>query len=108
MEHLSFTFESGGRHVRGSAPYALVGVVASGNLEVLVERGEGGAGCAVEVDTNRPGFAETWQAVLARFAEEYDLSGFRISIHDAGAVPAVATLRLHQAVEELAEEPDEE
>lgn len=108
MERLSFTLECGGRRVRGSAPYALVGVVASGNLEVLVERGEGGAGCVVEIDTNRPGFAEAWGAVLARFAEEYDLSGFRITIHDAGAVPAVVTLRLHQAVEELAEEPDEE
>jgi malonate decarboxylase delta subunit len=108
MERLSFTLECGGRLVRGSAPYALVGVVASGNLEVLIERGDGASGCAVEIATNRPGFAQTWRAVLARFADEYDLSGCRISINDAGAVPAVVTLRLHQAVEELAEEPDEE
>ena len=46
MERLSFTLECGGRLVRGSAPYALVGVVASGNLEVLIERGDGEIGRA--------------------------------------------------------------
>ena len=101
MEQLSFSYRCSGRRVESSAAYAIAGVVSSGNCEVLIEKGEDSASCPVAVSTSRPGFEKTWNAVLGNFLFDYDLSGYRILINDAGAVPAVVNLRLHQAVEDL-------
>jgi len=79
---------------------ALTGVVSSGNLEVLVEAGQDPATCTVEINTSAHGFREIWEAVLADFAERYPAGGLRISINDAGATPAVVSLRLAQAFED--------
>lgn len=78
---------------------ALCGVVSSGNLEVLVERGEDPAICTIEVNTSAHGFREIWEAVLADFAKRHPAGGLRIAINDAGATPAVVSLRLDQAFE---------
>jgi len=40
--------------------------------------------------------------VLGDFFERHSLSHVRISINDAGATPAIVTLRLDQAVESYA------
>lgn len=96
MERLQFRFE-GGRPVAQPAP-RIVGVVSSGNLEVLIEPASG-AGCAIEIDTAANGFGAIWAAVLADFFERHRLSGVRISINDAGATPAIVSLRLDQAAE---------
>ena len=53
METLHFAFD-GGRVLAPFAP-ALVGVVASGNLEVLVEVASG-TGCRIDIDTSRARF----------------------------------------------------
>jgi malonate decarboxylase delta subunit len=99
MERLVFELESkaapGGRR-----PPVLVGVVASGNLEVLVEAGEAADLCRVEVATSAEGFAEIWAAVLRDFAARRALAGLSLAVNDAGATPAVVGLRLDQAVEE--------
>jgi len=79
---------------------ALCGVVSSGNLEVLVEAGADPAACIVEVNTSAQGFRDIWEAVLADFAERYPAGGLRIAINDAGATPAVVSLRLAQAFED--------
>ncbi len=95
MERLRFDFD-GGQPVAGFAP-VLVGVVGSGNLEVLVEPGEAFK-CTVEVETSARGFGQIWEAVLRDFHERHPLAGVRLSINDMGATPAVVSLRLDQAV----------
>ena len=97
MEHLTFSY-AGGRSETHDA--VVVGVVASGNLEVLVENAPGDA-CTSDVRTPARGFDEVWAAVLADFFARARLGGVRISINDVGATPAVVGLRLDQAVEEF-------
>ncbi|MBP2293295.1 malonate decarboxylase acyl carrier protein [Azospirillum rugosum] len=80
----------------GNARRALVGVVASGNLEVLLERTLPDTECAVEIATPVRGYDEVWTAVLADFVERASPGGLRISINDSGARPDTVALRLMQ------------
>ena len=95
LEALDFVF-SGGRPAGAFAP-VLVGVVGSGNLEVMLEAAEGND-CAVHVETSARGFGPIWQAVMNDFHARHPLGGLRVSINDMGATPAVVSLRLDQAV----------
>ena len=105
MERLVFDLESEPAAAVHREP-VLVGVVASGNLEVLVEPGGASGRCHVEVATSADGFREIWEAVLRDFAARRGVAGLSLSVNDAGATPAVVTLRLDQAVEEfLGQEP---
>ena len=79
----------------------LVGVVGSGNLEVMIEPLADSAQCCVDVITSAQGFAPIWAAVMQDFQESQDLTGIAISIIDMGATPAVVSLRLDQAAAEL-------
>ena len=98
VETLEFTLP-GGRPVAPFAP-VLVGVVGSGNLEVLLEPAAG-SDCSVRIETSARGFGPIWQAVLGDFHQRHPLAGVRISINDMGATPAVVSLRLDQAAAEL-------
>jgi malonate decarboxylase delta subunit len=100
MERLEFEVECGSGPAAAAAAPIVVGVVASGNLEVLVEGGGPAGRCHFTVDTSVRGFGETWRAVLEDFAERQRPSGLAFSLNDAGATPAVVSLRLDQAVEE--------
>jgi malonate decarboxylase delta subunit len=95
METLHFSFDGG--HAPAPFAPALVGVVASGNLEVLVESVPG-TGCRIDVDTSARGFGAIWEAVLRDFHDRHGLAGIVVSIHDMGATPAVVSLRLDQAI----------
>lgn len=75
-----------------------VGVVGSGDLEVLLEPSLDER-AHVSVRTSTYGFGEVWQAVLDRFFARNDLAA-TIEINDAGATPGTVALRLAQAVEE--------
>jgi len=99
MESLQYSFDGG----RALAPFApkLVGVVASGNLEVLVEPSTD-TGCRIDVDTSARGFGPVWEAVLRDFHERHGIAGVRVAIHDMGATPAVVSLRLDQAIAAIA------
>ncbi len=99
IEKMQFEFD-GSRPV-APFPTVLVGVVGSGNLEVMVEPADG-PGCSVEVETSARGFRPIWQAVLSDFHERHALAGLRVSINDMGATPAVVSLRLEQAVAQMA------
>ena len=99
MEHLQFRFD-GGRRADAVAA-CIVGVVASGNLEVLIEPVQRSDACAIDVSTAANGFGEIWRAVMTDFFERHRLGGIRISINDAGATPAIVALRLDQAIEEF-------
>jgi malonate decarboxylase delta subunit len=99
METLNFRFEHGQRLL--AAPQQLVGVVSSGNLEVLIEPAALGGACEIEVRTAANGFGATWQAVMADFHARWMLADTRICINDMGATPAVVSLRLDQAAETM-------
>jgi malonate decarboxylase delta subunit len=76
---------------------AHVGVVGSGDLEVLLEPSLDEQ-AHVTVRTSADGFGEVWQAVLDRFFTRNLAAA--IEINDAGATPGTVALRLAQAVEE--------
>ncbi|MDV2453184.1 malonate decarboxylase acyl carrier protein [Xanthomonas hortorum] len=100
METLRYRFD--GQHgARAGLEHALVGVVASGNLEVLVERVPLDGAMEIEILTAARGFGTIWQAVLDDFAARHPLRDVRISINDVGATPAVVSLRLEQAMDVL-------
>ncbi|CDO08961.1 malonate decarboxylase acyl carrier protein [Mycolicibacterium cosmeticum] len=77
-----------------------IGVVASGDLEILLELpADGGPHeAAVRVRTSVDGFDTVWTEVLDRFFGHTPLAG-RWELNDFGATPAVVTLRLRQAAE---------
>lgn len=101
METLNFRFENGRTRI---APQPnLVGVVSSGNLEVLIEPAALNGACEVEVKTAAHGFGAIWQAVIADFHARWPLGDARIAINDMGATPAVVSLRLDQAAESVTE-----
>lgn len=98
LETLQYTF-AGTRHSGAFAP-VLVGVVGSGNLEVLLEPSPG-SNCRFEVQTSARGFGDIWEAVLRDFHARHPLAGLAVAIHDMGATPAVVSLRLAQAAAAL-------
>jgi len=77
---------------------ACVGVVASGDLEILLQPSKDSKS-HVRVMTSVTGFGQTWKAVMDWFFEQYT-DAADIVIHDAGATPGTVALRLQQAVEE--------
>ena len=98
MEHFVMTFPAGSR-LPTIHPPRVCGVVSSGNLEVLMETGDPGDGCRVEVSTPAEGFRDIWNAVLSDFIERQPAGGLHVTINDAGATPAVVSLRLDQAMD---------
>ncbi len=93
METLRFE-RAAGREV---ARRAHVGVVASGNLEVLLEPAPG-TEATVIVRTSVEGYGTRWEAVIDRFFARHGVA-VAIEINDFGATPAVVALRLEQALE---------
>lgn len=78
-----------------------VGVVASGDLEILLE--PGGTSASVRVRTSVNGFDAVWHDVLQRFFARTALAG-RWELNDFGATPGVVALRLRQAAEAATDE----
>ena len=84
------------RRLSGKQDTGIIGVVASGNLEVLLERVLQDAACEVDIATPLSGYDETWEAVVTEFVERSSPGGLRISINDGGARPDTVFLRLMQ------------
>lgn len=103
MENLLYELKSA--QTGGTRALALVGVVASGNLEILLERREAPDRCVIEIATPAHGFAELWAAVAEDFAARSAAGGLRITINDGGARPDMVALRLAQGVR-LMEKPE--
>jgi malonate decarboxylase delta subunit len=95
MQTLSFRHKAK-RRLPGKKDKAIIGVVASGNLEVLLERVLPETACEVDIATPLSGYDETWKAVVAEFVERTSPGGLRISINDGGARPDTVYLRLMQ------------
>jgi malonate decarboxylase delta subunit len=94
MEQLKFDYPRANRPVANKAH---VGVVGSGDMEVLMAPSETGT-AQVTVLTSVDGFGDSWRAVFDRFFASY-AGAVRIHINDAGATPGSVMLRLQQAVE---------
>ena len=98
MRTLHYQFEASRRPARP----VHIGVVASGDLEILLEPVNEDSTSAthaqVRVRTSVDGFDHVWQATLQRFFARTPVLG-RWELNDAGATPAVVTLRLHQAAD---------
>jgi malonate decarboxylase delta subunit len=77
---------------------AHVGVVGSGDLEVLLEPSRDGQ-AHVSVRTSVDGYDQVWRNVLDRFFTRF-AGAASIEINDFGATPGMVMLRLEQAVEE--------
>ncbi len=97
MENLTFRHEAKTR-LRGERAEAIIGVVASGNLEVLLERVLEGTACEVAIATTVKGYDAVWEAVVRDFVERSSPGGLRISVNDGGARPDTVFLRLTQGV----------
>jgi malonate decarboxylase delta subunit len=103
MEKLSFKLNAP-KSAGGSRAQAIVGVVASGNLEVLLERASPADICTIEIATAVHGFGPVWEAVFRVFVARRAAGGLRISVNDGGARPDTVALRLAQGVR-MIEEP---
>lgn len=95
IESMHFEFD-GQRRPAAFTP-VLVGVVGSGNLEVMVEPAAHDR-CTLDIETSARGFQPIWAAVVHDFHERHHLAGVAVSVNDMGATPAVVSLRLDQAV----------
>src|ERR1700712_2497496 len=84
MESLTFRHTTK-KPLSGSVPSAITGVVASGNLEILLERVLPPDACEVAVETPIAGYGDVWAAAVADFIARAQPGGLRISINDGGA-----------------------
>lgn len=94
IEERAYAFDAR-EQVRGRAH---VGVVASGDCELLLEPAPD-TRATVTVRTSVGGYEDLWRAVFERFFERHAVA-VRIEIEDFGATPAVVALRLEQALEQ--------
>lgn len=95
MEKLTFTYPAGA--AIGTRVH--VGVVASGDLEVLLEPSLQSES-KVTVNTSVAGFGPVWKTVLDRFFSHFN-GAVAVEINDFGATPGLVMLRLEQAAEAL-------
>jgi malonate decarboxylase delta subunit len=101
MEHLEYEFKSANGTITTRKKSSIVGVVASSNLEVMMESQQLDGKCVFVIDTAAGGFAASWEAVIADFMDRHHPADLRVSINDNAASPAVVSLRLDQAYETL-------
>ena len=93
MESFSFKYPAG----KKVAQRAHVGVVGSGDLEILLEPGNTNQTEFI-VRTSADGFQEIWKAVFERFIALNDIDA-KVTLNDFGATPGVVSLRLSQVME---------
>lgn len=98
MEYLNFESSIGTNSYDSSA--VEVGVVSSGNLEVLIEKNDMNI-CKCQIVTSEAGYKNIWERVIEDFFSKYQLTNANIYINDSGASPSVVSLRLEQAIEKF-------
>lgn len=81
-----------------------VGVVASGDLEIVILPDPGRPTATIAIRTSVDGYGARWQRVLDRFFEHGAFRA-RYEINDSGATPGMVSLRLAQARELAATNP---
>ncbi len=101
MEKLTFEYAA----TKPIAQRAYVGVVGSGDLEILMEPSKKQKSYVV-VKTRFDGYGEIWKNILNRFFDSNNIIA-NIEINDFGATPGVVTMRLLQALEVSSNEYNE-
>lgn len=92
MQTLNFEYQATTR----ADQRAHVGVVGSGDLEILLEPTDDGK-ASVRVRTTVDGFDVVWREVLDAFFSHHPVAG-RYELNDFGATPGVVGLRLLQVL----------
>ena|ERR1700687_5952092 len=98
MEHIVLEFPA----AKPPQGRTLVGVVASGDLEVLIEA-NASVRTTVTINTSVDGLSKVWEAALSRLLGAGDLPAVKLELNDFGATPGVVRMRVAQAFEELAQ-----
>lgn len=93
LENLTFKYQA----TKTIPKRSHVGVVGSGDLEILLEPTEENV-TRILVRTGSEGFEGIWKAVMDQFFTLNAISA-NVMINDFGATPGVVNLRLHQALE---------
>jgi len=102
MEEFRMTFPASQRVRRR----AHVGVVSSGDLELLLEPGNADEAIVV-VQTKVSGYRKIWETLLKRFFERHAFI-VSVEIRDGGATPGTVWLRLEQGMELAVEDRADE
>ena len=84
------------------AEFIHYGVVGSGDMEIIMEKKPLDGAVKVKILTPVKGFDEVWRRVLNRFVNDTHIANASIEINDCNATPVVGSLRLRQAMAELA------
>lgn len=77
---------------------ALAGVVGSGDMEVLFIA-EPGQTLTIDITTSVDNSRGRWEALLNRLETVSSLPAGKLTIHDFGATPGVARIRIEQVFE---------
>lgn len=96
MEQMSLSFPAT-RTVSGKS---LAGVVGSGDMEVLFTADQGKS-LTVDIITSVDNSKVRWQELFDRIALTGNLPAGHMQIHDFGATPGVARIRIEQVFEEV-------
>ncbi|MEB6224392.1 malonate decarboxylase acyl carrier protein [Pantoea anthophila] len=96
MEHITLSLPAN-RLLSGSA---LAGVVGSGDMEVLYTATQGDT-LNVVITTSLDNSDARWKALFDRLNLINGLPAGELIIHDFGATPGVARIRLEQVFEEV-------
>ena len=97
MEQIKLSFPAS----RALSGKALAGVVGSGDMEVLYTAGQSDT-LNVEITTSVDNSQARWHALFERLSLINGLPGGQLIIHDFGATPGVARIRIEQVFEEVA------
>lgn len=95
MEKIELNYPASG----GQEKPALAGVVGSGDLEVLFKPENIGQ-LSITIKTSVDGSTLRWQRLFDRIADARTFPSGQLTIHDFGATPGVARLRIEQVFEE--------
>ena len=79
---------------------ALAGVVGSGDMEVLFSADQSQT-LSVDITTSIDNSRARWEALFARLQMVSRLPAGEMIIHDFGATPGVARIRIEQVFEEV-------
>ncbi|MFM0060926.1 malonate decarboxylase subunit delta [Paraburkholderia phytofirmans] len=96
METIALEFPAG----QPAQGRTVAGVVASGDLEVLLEANTAHR-TVVNITTSVDGKGPVWEAVLARIFGDGSLPAAKLEINDSGATPGVVQMRIRQVFEQL-------
>ncbi len=94
MEQITLSFPA----THTASGKALAGVVGSGDMEVLYTAGAGNQ-LQVDITTSVDNSQARWQALFDRLALVSSLPAGQMVIHDFGATPGVARIRIEQVFE---------